>query len=443
MSDEGETGQHPSEEELAAWMRHEATPPTAAALFGHLRGCAACWQRWAPRAAALLLGPRGAPPPPLGPDTYELALRRAFARVESPPRVDAWQALRHMTQGCSPLTDPGSLWPVVSALLECAAGERELGELAEAHDCAFQAVAFAMQIPENEGAPGALADLRCHAWLELGNLRRAFNDFEGAEEALCESQDWFEAGSQYPPLLARWLDVAGSLFLCQRRFDEAVEALEDAAEIHLKYDCRELAARSLLKLAHVHYDAGKANLALEAFSRALRHLLAGAPDDQMLVLTALHNTLVCLVDAGSAEGVGKKLWRVRRLYQQIATPHLRIRLDYLEAKAAARQGYHGRAERLFQKTIDAFEEANLPYDAAVTALELAAFLVERGRPAEDVLDVLDGPVEAFVERQIYRELLISFDVLRSAVESGRQAAETIAWFAEELRLAAARPGARK
>ncbi len=79
----------------------------------------------------------------------------------------------------------------------------------------------------------------------------------------------------------------------------------------------------------------------------------------------------------------------------------------------------------------------------IAALDLAALLVERRRPAADILAVLDGPVRAFVERQIFRELMISFGMVRESVATGHEAAKAIACFADEVREVAARPGVRK
>jgi tetratricopeptide (TPR) repeat protein len=430
MSDQHGPEQHPTDEELAAWIANQAPSPEAAALLTHVWSCALCRERWTARAESVILGPAG-PESPLGFDSYDFALLRAFARVEPPqPRTYS-------------LSDRSTLWALASALLDCASEERNNGQLADAHDDAYWAVVCALRIPAVGGPPDALADLRCRAWLELGNLRRAHNDLDGAEAALVEAQTCFEAGSQYPPLLARWLDVAGSLFRDQLRFNEAVEALEDATRIHLEYDCRELAARALINLGITYSKWGKVDIALEAYSQAFDHLLACPPDDLMLTLTAMHNALFDLVDAGAADAVGRLLWLLRPHYYEIATPHLLIRLDYLDARVAARQGHHVRAVRLFRKTVAAFEKASLPYDAALTALELAALLVERRRPAAEVLAVLDGPVRAFVERQIYRELLISFKLVRTAVKRGSEAVQAIAWFAEEVRAVASRPAVRK
>lgn len=429
MSEERGAGQHPTAEELAAWMWNKVPPPAAAALFAHLRGCDPCRQRWARQAVVALTGPDGAPEPPLGPDTYDLALRRAFSRADLLTRPRS-------------LDDPSTRWGFAAYLLDCAADKRNAGQLAEAHDDAYLAVVGAMSVPNEFGRPQALADLRCHAWMELGNLRRALNDLEGAEEAFCESQDWFEAGSQHPPLLARWLDLAGSLFRDQLRFDEAAEALEDAATIHLEYGCGELAASTLINLGFTYQAWGKPNLAVNTFHRAFKHLLPYALDAPLLTLKGMHNALLAMVDAGAAAYVATRLWKMRRLYEVYGTPHLRIQFGYLEAKVMAQQGHDVRAEKLFKQTIDAFRKARLPYDAAVAALDLAAFLVERGRPAADVLAVLDGAVKAFVRRQIFRELLISFRLLRDSVAAGQTQAESFARFADTIRAAAARPGAR-
>jgi len=425
MSEASEAS-HPTDEELAGWVEDRLPAPEAAAFLSHVLSCGGCWQRWAVLAAGVLKAPKTAPEPPLGPDSYDFALLRAFARVELPaPRV--WS-----------LADPKARWAYSSAFLDLAYSWRDHGDLHEAHECAYHAVRNALLIPDSGTA--ALADLRCRAWCELGNLRRALNDLDGAEEALCEAMDYYEASSQYPPMLARWLDVAGSLFREQRRFDEALDALEDACEIHLEHGNPHLAGRSKVNLGLVYLMMGQPRTATKILSES--YLLLDR-EDTGLILVAIHNTLWALADTRDFETVANCLWSLRRLYEAGATPKLKIQLLYLDARVAAGLGHGTRAEKLFRQVIDLFERARQPYDAALAAIDFAALLVERGRPAADVLTVLDGAVRAFVERQIYRELVVCFKLLRESVEAGRNMAEALTWFAGEVRAASHLPGVKR
>jgi len=423
MRDESEAG-HPTDEKLTAWVAGQAPTSVAAAMLSHVRVCAPCWQRWAAKAAGVIDAPTGAPEPLLSLDAYDFALQRAFARVEPPPpRV--WT-----------LADRRTHWAYSSALLDLSNSWRDRGDLDEAHECAYIAVKHAELIPDT-GNPQALADLRCRTWCELANLRRSLNDLDGAEDALCKALNRYEIGSRYPPLLARWRDVAASLFRDQGRFDEAIEALEDACETHLEFGYPHLAGRSRVNLGSVYLAMGQPRRAaivlLDSYCLLDR-------EDTGLVLAALHSTLYALAEAGEFEAVAKLLWTMRPLYEKVAPPKFKTQLLGLEAKVAAGQGYFRRAERLYRQNIAAHRTAGRFYDAAVAALEFAAFLVERGRPPADVLAVLNGAVRAFVKRQIYRELLVCFKLLRESIQRGRNMADALASFAREVRAYSALPG---
>lgn len=425
MSEATEAG-HPTDEELAAWIEDRLPVPAAAVLFAHLRDCAACWQRWAGLAAGVIDAPKGAPEPPLGLATYDFVLARVLSRVEPPPRM-VWS-----------LDNPRMLWASSSAFLDLACHWRDEGDLDEAHDCALHAVQLAMALPDTGNE--ALADLRCRTWCELGNLRRAGNDLDGAEEALCEAMTYYEAGSKYEPMLARWLDVAGSLFRDQGRFDEALDALEDACEIHLEHDKPHLSGRSKVKLGSVYLAMGKPRTAAKVFGESFPLL---DRKDTGLIMVAIHNTLYAMIDARDFENAAKCIWELRQLYEVYGSPKLKVQFVYLDARVNAGLGHGPRAEKLFRRVIAAFEEAGQPYDAALAALDLAALLVERGRPADDVLAVLDDAVAAFVERQIYRELAVSFKLLTEAIDAGRNMADALATFAATVRDHSHLPGVKR
>lgn len=423
MREESEAG-HPADEKLEAWVAGQAPASVAAAMLAHVRVCAPCWQRWAAKATGVIDAPKGAPEPLLSLDAYDFALQRAFARVEPPPpRV--WT-----------LADRRTHWAYSSALLDLSNSWRDRGDLDEAHECAYIAVKHAELILDT-GNPQALADLRCRTWCELANLRRSLNDLDGAEDALCKALDRYETGSRYPPLLARWRDVAASLFRDQGRFDEAIEALEDACETHLEFGYPHLAGRSRVNLGSVYLAMGQPRRAAMVLLESYHLLDRG---DTKLVLVALHSTLYALAEAGEFETVAKLLWTMRPLYEKIAPPKFKTQLLGLEAKVATGQGLLGRAEKFYRREIADFLEAGHSYDAAIAALDLAALLIERARPSADVLAVLDGAVQAFVKRQIYRELLVCFKLLRESIERGRNMADALASFAREVRAYSALPG---
>ena len=82
--------------------------------------------------------------------------------------------------------------------------------------------------------------------MELGNLRRILEELDEAEEELATAQARLAAGTGDPRLTARLLDLLGSLYRAQRRFGEALEALDLAAQGYRACGEPHLAGRSLL-----------------------------------------------------------------------------------------------------------------------------------------------------------------------------------------------------
>jgi hypothetical protein len=80
----------------------------------------------------------------------------------------------------------------------------------------------------------------------------------------------------------------------------------------------------------------------------------------------------------------------------VTPPFLRAHSARFEARLAARRGEHERVEPSFVAAADAFRELELPFWLAVTLLEHAEWLSERGRAGE-IGELLDE-AKAIFER---------------------------------------------
>jgi tetratricopeptide (TPR) repeat protein len=399
-------GGHPTAEQLADYVEYEWSASAESALWAHLGACIVCRRRL--RRAE---GWADDPEPPVGTKDY--------------PHV--WTP-----------EDPRVRRAFVSTSLQLGAELAQAGSLEAAYDSFYAAAEQALLLPDGEDSVD-VADLRFRAFCELAHVHRELNELEEAEEALCDAQDYMAKGSGWAGTSARWHDVAGSLFREQRRFEEAIAALDWAITLYLEIGSKHRATRCRMRLGTVYLAMGKPRRAVRVLGVALRELLEAKPTDHRWLLTTVHNVFLALVEAGEIEGLGDVLRRYRQFYRSHGTPLLRNRRLGLEARVAAGTGLHRRAERLFRFEVAWFKKAGHLYDAALVALSLAKLLVEWGRPSAEVLALLEGAVAAFVNRQLYREMFVSFELLRDAVRAEQGTAEAIAKFTEELSAAARRP----
>jgi len=414
---------HPTEETLERFTAGGFDDPGETSLLLHLKACQPCWARFAALARGILEAPQGMPEAPNSREVYAFALARARARFE--------RMLTEAALVTYPVRDPLWLRGFAELCLEKAAGLRH-ENLAASEDMAYAAVQAAVRIPAASLSPGAVADLMGKSWSEVANFRRVASNLVGAEQALILALDCLEEGTGAPLLLARHLDVAGSLLRDQRRFKEAAEAFDRAYRIYIEENERHLAGRVLVKLGSVHVVANRPE---QAFSPLLSSLhLLDVRKEPSVSLNAVHNLLHALADAGYHERIAVALWRLRPLFERFASPLDQVRLLWMEARLWRAQGVLGRAERLYRKVIEKFSQEGITYDASLAALELAPILLEQNR-LSDLLALLDGVVATFVERHIHREVMVTLAILRGAVVRGDVTVRAIESFGEHLRAA--------
>jgi hypothetical protein len=111
---------------------------------------------------------------------------------------------------------------------------------------------------------------------------------------------------------------------------------------------------------------------------------------------------------------------------------------WLEAKIAVGLGDLERAERLFRRTMEAFEQAKQHYVASVVGIELAVVLLECNRPAE-VLAIVETTLGVFSRMGIEREAILAVLVLHKALLQGSATAALARQVVAELRRLDLRP----
>ncbi len=433
-------GEHPSREAWQRFLDREADRREAATVFGHLLAeCPDCGDELT-ELAQLTQVERPAE------EDYKGVVAQAVAacRVQFGALQQARDAVRRRFRGGAARLDgtagmtvtavpvaggpanPYRPWAWCELLLDAteacrgAAGAVDMARLA----------ALAADRLTGPFAAAELADLRARAWAELGNLQRAADDLDSAQESLDVALAHLAAGSGDDLLLARVLDLHGSLFRDQRRFAEAVRAIDRAAHLYLENGEHQKAARALVAKGLTLIYAEQPEQALAALATAFAWL--DVTGNHRLVLAAVHNCLLALVAAGQFERAGRLLPACRPLHAAVGSPLDHVRLLLLEGKTAAGLGRTADAERLFSASRAGFAAAGQAYDAALAALDLATLLLAEGRPAE-VICLVDEMLTSFHERGILREACASLLLLRQAVEQGQATAALVRTLTGQLK----------
>ncbi|HKI02062.1 MAG TPA: helix-turn-helix domain-containing protein [Thermoanaerobaculia bacterium] len=247
---------------------------------------------------------------------------------------------------------------------------------------ALELAELALEIAER--APGEeswRARLKGYCWAHLGNARRVANDLAGADTAFAQAWHFWGAGAASDPgLLAGWrlYDLDASLRRDQRRFPEALQLLEQA-----RAGCGDdplATGRILLKKEHVFDVMGDAESALAVLREAAPLVEASGDTRQLFALR--FNIAADLVQLERYEEAAKLLPQVQQSATQQRNELDLIRVVWLRAKVAAGLGWTEEAIAGLEQVGQDFTARELPYDAALSWLDLAVLLLKAGRTAE-------------------------------------------------------------
>lgn len=426
---------HPSPLELERFLGGKLSPREATAIVGHLlRGCEVCQERMEPYTQSMFRPGRPcSTPPPWSPSEYDFPIFKAFGSVRRFAEKQAQDETREVKKDTerilldvfaketpAPEATPGSSrsglrsagsWRRCEALLE---QSRQL----RASDpegmvlTASLAASWADRLDPRVYAAPKLADLRALARAELGNARRVTGDIGGAEAEMGRALELVREGTGDTQLLVRILDFMASLYTDQRRFPEALELLDKIYRVHQSHGDCHLAGRALISKGITAGHALDTEQAIRLLSQGLAQI--DPQRDPRLVLAAVHNLIWFLVEAGRLAEADRLLEQSRNLYAAHGEQLDHLKVLWLEGRIAAGLDDQGRAERSFQQVRTGFEEAELPYDAALVSLDLAALWLRQSRTVE-IRHLLDGILAVFKARNIRREAIGAVLMLKEAL----------------------------
>ncbi len=413
---------HPSPAEMSAFASGELPLKLSSEVLRHLlRGCEICL---AAAPAAFEVHPAAVSTRPDGEDAYDAAIDRATAKAlkyeKSWRRKDerSRQIVARLEAG-GPLALEGLSrndrgLPLVEALLERSWAVRH-DDPAQMVDFARLATLAARDLDAPEIGAEQVADIQCRAWAELANALRVSEDLDGAEENFDKAYELYRQGSGDKLLLAHMLDLLSSLYRARRRFEQARTTLCLVYTLYLQHGQKHLAGRALLSMGIFTFYSGEPESAIRLLQQGLE--LVDERRDPDLVFSAVHNQLAFLADCGRFEEARKTLFLNRWRYEQAGGRINQLKLQWLEGRIDAGLGKLARAEQTFREVREGFEQAELGYQAALAALDLATVLLRLQRSREARETVLNA-AEVFRALRIQREVLAAVQLLRETFELG-------------------------
>jgi tetratricopeptide (TPR) repeat protein len=438
MSGGDRGGYHPSSTELERFMLGELPPGETRQVLAHLlHGCDQCQAAMSPLAVAMFLPSHQEEEVAVEAGAeYEFPIFRALAsakRASALARSNADGAFGAFPKEVPALEEPSSESTLPKVLCErllatChALRHRDPEAMVLA---ATMATGLAERLEQSDvQGPKALADLRARAWAELGNARRVANDPNGSEADFARALRQAAQGTGDPLLLARLMDLAASLYIAQRRFNEAFRLLDWVYQIYQREGDAHSAGRALIKKGISAGYALDSEQAVYLLGQGLG--LIDAACDPKLVLSAVHNLVWCLVDCGRLDEANRLLSKSRNLYRTHAERLDELKARWVEGRIAAGFGDEEEAERAFLEVREGYEEAELSYDAALVSLDLAAIWLHRGQTAE-IRSLIDEMLVIFRARNIHREAIGALLMLREAFERDRATVTLLRNVASEL-----------
>lgn len=282
-------------------------------------------------------------------------------------------------------------------------------DVKEALDLADLAVSIAERVP---GEENWRSRVQGYCWAHVANARRVANDHAGADEAFVRAWELWRAGAKSDPgLLAEWrlLDLEASLRRAERRFSESLDLLDQARK---SAGGDPLAVgRILLKKEHVFNQVGDPQGALSVLTEAAPFIEASGNPRWLFALR--FNMADDLVHLERHKEAAKLLPEVRKLAVQQGNELDLLRLLWLESKVKAGQEQWEEATAGLEQVRQDFTSRSMPYDAALSGLDLAVLLLKEGRTGE-VKELALAMGWIFTAQGIAREALAALQLFCDA-----------------------------
>lgn len=350
----------------------------------------------------------------------ELAIRSRVAPLEGYPEphdlVPArWRAgelferLERLTEATRPaviqLGREYQTWALCEKV--CLASEREASrkvERAAAWASLAEEIAARIRGPEEWRNR-----VRGYAAAHVANVLRVSGELKAADVAFAEAKRMWQSGSDPGEVLdpGRVLDLEASLRRDQRRLDEALSLLDQAATVGRAPE------RALIKMGFTLEVMGEYGRALETLLRAVP--LLDRKSDRRLENLLHFNLAVNFCHVGRFKDAAGLIPPMRELASELGDEIDLVRMTWLEGRIAAGLGRPWEARRLLEEARRELGWRGLVTDAALALLEEAALLLDEERTAE--VKVLARELTmALNSKGVHREALAALRLFQEAAE---------------------------
>jgi tetratricopeptide (TPR) repeat protein len=256
--------------------------------------------------------------------------------------------------------------------------------------------------------------LRGYVWAHRANALRVGGHLDKAAEAFVRAWELWKAGASVDAgLLPEWrmLSLEATLRRVEHRFTEALELLARAEE-GAGGEPAALAA-ILLKKEFVYEQMGDLDAALAALAEAAPYVKISG--DARLLWVLRFETAKAFCGLERYEEAATLVPGVRELAERLGNKLDIVRVVWLAARVAAGQGRREDAIAGLEQVRREFADRPIPYDAALSSLELSVLYLEEGRTG--AVKALAREMGAIFKSQgIAREALASLSVFFEAAQ---------------------------
>lgn len=281
--------------------------------------------------------------------------------------------------------------------------------------CARIGLIAANEVDPEVFGEAVCTDLEAQALAQAGNAFRILGRMRAAERMLNAARQVASGGTGDPLLRAQIHHFRSSLRTSQRRFNESLILLKKVLRIYLDLKDLHLAGTVLVSMGTVHGYRTDSRAALVCLSRALR--LLHPERDERLFSAAVHN----LAWFSFEEGLVEQARLARTLVECLGAAslgklsHLRVR--WLDARLAVRDGREEEARALYEGVRQTFGSEGMALDFALVTLDLADLLVDQGADGRLIAGLVSEVIPLFRRIGVEREVLAALLLLERAARN--------------------------
>jgi tetratricopeptide (TPR) repeat protein/transcriptional regulator with XRE-family HTH domain len=248
------------------------------------------------------------------------------------------------------------------------------------------------------------------------NVLRVRGDLKSARAGMETARQLWATGSDPAGLLdpGKLLDLDASLCRDERRFEDALARLDEAAAVGRNR------GRILVKKGFTLEVMGDYEGAIEALIEAERHI--DQTTDLRLWYKQRGNLAVNYCHIGRFQEASELVQQVRPVAEKLGDELDLLRITALEGRIAAGQGRGVKAVLLLNEVRQAFAGREMWYDVALIDLEMAPLLLAEGATAK-VKEMAGELVVKFKQQGIHREALAALQLFHEAAEREKATAE--------------------